>query len=438
MRISPWAYGLGYFAFMLPSTAFSMFYTFYYVDHLGLTVTLYAIARVIYVLWDAIAQPLAGFLSDRTRTRWGRRIPWLIGAIPIYAIVFIGVFSVPGGIADAGLFWWFLAFQLSFEATMAVIYVNFLSLFPELYKGDRARAKASVIQQAFYIIALLVGTAATPLIYTALGFSNMAIAYGLTFAVFMTLTVLLLKEDPRADHGEPLGFVESFKITLGTPAFWWISLSNTFAAAVLGIISAAMAFYAKYVLSVEGAELSILMAVTFLSVIPMAVIWYVLINRFGSLLSWKVSVAVLGACVIPLYFATDLATGVIAGAVLSFGLAGHFVVPQLVLSNLIDVDAERTGKRREGIYMAVSNFLVRSSALLTAIGFWVVGILFGYVSGEEPGPNPAATFRFLTAIVPLGFIAVSLAFALLVKPRDVTVTRAGDAQPTPAETGRDG
>jgi len=436
MRNSPWAYGLGYFAFMLPSTAFSMFYTFYYVDHLGLTVTLYAIARGIYVVWDAIAQPLAGFLSDRTRTRWGRRIPWLIGSIPIYVIVFIGVFSVPGGIADAGLFWWFLAFQLSFEATMAVIYVNFLSLFPELYRGDTQRARASVIQQGFYIIALLVGTALTPILFKEIGFSNMAIIYAATFAVFMTLTVLLLKEDPTVTHDEPLGLVESFKITLGIPTFWWISLSNMFAAGVLGIISASMAFYAKYVLDLEEAALSILMGVTFLSVIPMAALWYLMVKRWGSLLSWKVSIAVLGVTLIPLFYASNLTTGIVAGVVLSLGLAGHFVVPQLVLSNLIDVDAHRTGKRREGIYMAVSNFLVRSSAVLTAAGFWVAGMLFGYVSGNQPGPDPAATFRFLTVIVPMAFTIASLVFALLVKAREVTVpTVDGSSSVTEAHGG---
>ena len=72
---SPSLYSLGYLAIMLLSTAFSLFYSFYYIDTLGLGVGMYTLARSIYVGWDVAVQPLSGALSDLTRTRWGRRWP---------------------------------------------------------------------------------------------------------------------------------------------------------------------------------------------------------------------------------------------------------------------------------------------------------------------------------------------------------------------------
>jgi hypothetical protein len=73
---SPIAYGLGSFGLESLYTVFAGFYMFYYIDELGLAVAMAAIINVIYGIWDAVDDPLAGFLSDNTRTRWGRRKPW--------------------------------------------------------------------------------------------------------------------------------------------------------------------------------------------------------------------------------------------------------------------------------------------------------------------------------------------------------------------------
>ena len=406
---------------MLPSTVFSTYFSFYYVDGLGLSIGLYALARTIYVFWDALAQPMAGFLSDRTRTRLGRRLPWLISTLPVYIVVFIMVFNAPAHLTSGGLFVWFMVFMLLFEATLAVVTVNYGALFPELYRGVKTRARASVVQQIFYIVALLIGTAITPIVYTALGFTNMAVLFAITFGVFMVLFLLFTREDPVASIEKPLAFAESFRLTLKNKPFWIFNIANIFTAAIVGLISASIAFYAKYVLNIQGAELSILMAATFVGVIPMSFVWYAVIRRMGSLLSWKVSIAVMGFTSIPLLFANNLTSGLIAGIVLSFGLAGSFIIPQLVLSELIDVDAFHTGKRREGIYMAVSNFLVRTSALLTSLAFLSVGIAFGYQDGDHPGSSPALTFRLLTGAVPIIFAILAFLFALALHAKDVEI-----------------
>ena len=70
---SPISYGLGSFGLESLYTVFTGFYLFYYIDKLGLVVAMAAIINVIYGIWDAVDDPLAGYLSDNTRTRWGRR-----------------------------------------------------------------------------------------------------------------------------------------------------------------------------------------------------------------------------------------------------------------------------------------------------------------------------------------------------------------------------
>ncbi len=94
-RNSPIVYGIGTMALMIMTQAFSGYYMFYYVDVLGLAVTLAAVVNVIYAIWDAVNDPLMGYISDNTRTRWGRRRPWLLAGLPFYLLVMVLFFSVP-------------------------------------------------------------------------------------------------------------------------------------------------------------------------------------------------------------------------------------------------------------------------------------------------------------------------------------------------------
>ena len=213
---SPAAYALGMFAMMVPTQAFSSFYFYFYVDELGLAVWLATIARTIYLVWDAVNQPLAGWLSDRTSTRLGRRRPWLLGAVPAYMLTFVMVFAVPPGLGKAGLFAWFLAALILIEAVATIIWVNYGALFPELFRGNRLRARASAVQQGFQIAALLVGTAATPLLYTSLGYGNMALIYAFLFGVLMLACIAGIREQEEARQGPRLSLQESFRTTLPT------------------------------------------------------------------------------------------------------------------------------------------------------------------------------------------------------------------------------
>src|SRR5690606_25685202 len=112
---------------------------------------------------------------------------------------------------------------------------------------------------------------------------------------------------------------------------------------------------------------------------------------------------------------SSLLTGIAAGVLVGFGLAGFLVTPPVVQSRIIDLDYEATGQRREGVYTAVSGFITRSSGLISALAFLVVGIIFNYESGDNPGDNPEAAFRWLISVVPLGLLAVALVLSSFVK-----------------------
>ncbi|GGD95351.1 MFS transporter [Paenibacillus nasutitermitis] len=416
---SPFTYALGMFALMIPSQAFNSFYSYYYVEKLGLGVGLATLARTLYLIWDAVNQPIAGYLSDRTRTRFGRRKPWLYSAIPLFMAAFVMVFAVPHGLKDMDLFLWFLVSLILYEGVATILWVNYGALFPELFRGNRIRAKASAIQQGFQIVAILIGSALTPLVFDAFGFGYMALIYAVLFGLFMLLCVMSVQEGSQADAEPKLGLVEAFRETLKNKEFWLFNIANSFAQTVNGLLSSMIPFYAKYALRIPEAQVTFLLASIFVSVIPLVMVWYWIVNKLGAHNGWRVSLAVYALSVVPLWFGQGLASGITFGIIVGFGLAGFLVTPPVLNSRIIDLDTARTGQRREGVYTAVSGFITRSSGLISALSFWIIGMIYGYVSGDDPGPNPDLTFRVLICVVPFCLLMVSLIISLFLKPFSV-------------------
>lgn len=157
------------------------------------------------------------------------------------------------------------------------------------------------------------------------------------------------------------------------------------------------------------------MGAVFVSIIPLVAVWYLISRKLGGLHSWQLALAVYAVSVIPLWFAGNLGSGIAAGIVVGFGMAGFLVTPAMLSARIIDLDAERTGQRREGIYTAVAGFITRSSGLIAALAFWIVGLIYGYQSGDEPGPHPETTFRVLICMVPFILLTVSFVISLFMR-----------------------
>jgi len=412
---SPAAYALGMFAMMVPTQAFSTFYVYFYVNELGLAVGLATIARTIFLVWDAVNQPLAGWLSDRTSTRLGRRRPWLLGAVPAYMLTFVMVFAVPQGLGKIGLFVWFLIALILIEAVATVIWVNYGALFPELFRGGPLRARASSMQQGFQIAALLVGTAGMSALVSALGYGSMAVIGALLFGALMLVCIAGIREDEAARRGPRLSLRESFRTTLRNVPFWLHNIANSFAQTVNGLIASIIPFYSLYVLGLEDGQVTFLLASVFISAIPFVFVWYRIARNMDPVKGWRLALAAYALSVLPLSLAGDLATGIAAGVLVGFGLSGFLVTPPIVGSRIIDLDFEATGQRREGVYTAVSGFITRASGLISAVAFWIVGVIFGYESGDNPGPDPEAAFVWLSSYIPFMLLLVAFVISLFVR-----------------------
>jgi GPH family glycoside/pentoside/hexuronide:cation symporter len=103
-KTSPFRYAIGMFGTSIPINMFKTYAAAFYVIKHGVTTGQYALVLFLYTFLDAIDNPVYGFLSDRTRTKWGRRRPWLVIGTPLLLLCFIAFYNLPAFLSGNSIF----------------------------------------------------------------------------------------------------------------------------------------------------------------------------------------------------------------------------------------------------------------------------------------------------------------------------------------------
>jgi GPH family glycoside/pentoside/hexuronide:cation symporter len=417
---SPVVYGLGFFGLSSITQALAGYFLFFYVDVLGLAVTLAAFVNVVYAIWDAVNDPLVGYLSDNTRSRWGRRRPWLVAGLPFYLILFVLIYAVPEAFRQGNaLFWYALVMIFLWETASTVLNTNYQALFPELFQGFKIRTRASAYSQGLGSAGELAGFALTPIVYTAFGFEGMAVLFAVIAGVLLPLAILRNSEDPGAQEAAPLNFREAFGDVLRDRPFWHFTFVATLLWFTTGLFTIGTAFYAKYTLGAGPTAPSWIFGTVFIIAILSVTVWSRLVRRFGVKMTWLWAIGVILLSAVALGMASDLSVAIAAAAIAGAGLGGVKVCREMIIASLVDRSLARTGRRQEGIYYGLNRFFGRLSKILEALALILLGLLFGYVSGEDPGPDPASAFRFLMSVLPFIFMVAALLLARTLRLEEV-------------------
>ena len=148
------SYALGQLPEGIKTAAFGFFLLFYYNQVLGLSGTLAGIAVFIAVCIDALSDPIVGSWSDATKSRWGRRHPYMyIAAVP-FALCFFALFVPPAGLGEWGLFAWLLIFSALTRTIMTFYHVPYLAMGAELTDEYDERTLLAALRLAFQLVGM--------------------------------------------------------------------------------------------------------------------------------------------------------------------------------------------------------------------------------------------------------------------------------------------
>jgi len=415
----PINYAVGMFGTSIPINMFKTYAFAFYVIHLSaITTEMFALILAVYTVVDAIDNPVYGFLSDRTRSRWGRRRPWLVIGTPLLVLCFIMFFNVPAGMAEGSVFWYALLLYIFTGSLDAMINTNYGSLFPELFKTEQVRAKTNAIRQVFQLIAMVIGIALTPMIADAIGYRNTALIYsGLALVVILYMT-FNCHETPEAQELPKPQLFKSVRDILRNPKFWLNGLVRATFFAALAILQQSVAFYTKYVLEADGMASTIMLAAVIVVAIIAVPVWVKVIKKLGLMKTWRLTFFCVALPLIPLYFTTTLLASTFVLVVFGFGYGGVCATLDVVGARILDEDKKRYGVQREGTFNSLGGVLGNTSGLFVAFGFLMVSRIFGYESGDVPGLQPTEAARFLISLFPLMLMVLCCALSFLLKFKD--------------------
>jgi glycoside/pentoside/hexuronide:cation symporter, GPH family len=410
-RAKSFNYAIGMFGTSIPINMLKTFAFTFYVLRLGVTTSQWAAMLFIYTFIDAIDNPVYGFLSDRTRSRWGRRRPWLTIGTPLLILGFIAFYNIPAFLSGNSIFAYGMLFYILTGTLDSVINANYGALFPELFRDDASRAKTNALRQAFQLVAMIISIALTPMVTEKLGYGLTAIIYGiLGGVVILYMTFTCRERDPEPEEAKP-GLWKALKDLFTNKKFWIAGLANAFYSAAMSLVLASVAFYVEYALGLSGGKSTFLLAAVLVIAIVGVAIWAWLVRKFSLIPIWRASLAVLAIAFVPLYFASNLTLAIIFSAFVGFGFSGVITTMDLIGAKIMDEDTQKHGLRREGIISNALGFMNRLSGLFISAASLLVTRLYGFVSGDNPGTRPDDAARFLMTIVPPILMVISFAFS---------------------------
>ena len=450
-------YGSGDWGFSSFGTLRQIFYAIFLTDVVGLEARLASVAALVGIIWDAVNDPLVGMISDRTRTRWGRRRPFLL------------FFAIPYGLSFL-LLWWAppwqsqialaatvtLAFMIS-DTLATLLEVPFSALTPELTPDYDERTSLTTFRMFFNLMASLATAVAAPMIVdTALragltqqqGYLLVAAIFGGLAIIPSLLIFAVVREQYAASESalQEIPFMQTVRTAWANIPFRFASLIFMLNWITFDLVALLLPFYLLYwiargnllasvnLLGIDLPLESAVFALLLITAVLALPLWLFISNRLSKRSAYIIGMVFWAAVQVGIYFLPPSQSQIILLMAVLAGLSvsSAHLLPDAMFPDVIEWDELRTNRRQEGIYYGVKNFIRKlTGALAIFIALQVLG-WFGYqtppqgVTQFSQSPQTLAAIRFL--IGPVGalllFSAVTVAwFYPLTRERHARIRR---------------
>lgn len=427
-------YASGSLATAVSYQAFATYVQFLYIDIYGLKAAWVGIVWAIYGLWNAINDPLAGYWSDKTNTRFGRRIPWIASLFIPLSVTFYFLFVPPEGVALSGdipLLVYFLILVLAFDLLWSLVVMNWTALFPEMVPDEKMRAEVSAYREVFSLVGVMIGVALPPVIAGEDwgNVSSVALMIAVVTALFFGISLLGSREQREFAQDEPLSFMESIRFTMTNRDFLTFLGANLAIQFVLLALTSTIPFYAKYALRIQsdtvvagitldpGLQNSLLLAGAFLMALPGMLLWTVVAKRIGVWRSLRICMLTSAASLLLFFLPRDFLSGIAVTTFFGLSLAGLLMLTNPLIADMVDEDELKTGARREGLYFGMNGFIIRFAFTIQGLIAAAILTWTGYVAPTAavlyPEQPPAAVWGMRAMIALFPSVALVIGYFLL-------------------------
>lgn len=427
------AYGLPNFAGMAMGVPIGIHMTKFYSDTIGVAIGFIALAQVLARALDAITDPLMGWLSDRTRSRWGRRRPYIIVGAPLAAISMVALFGPPDGITPLMGAAWFTTAFMAYFFFHTVYYIPHYGLGPELTSDYHERSSLFAWRDGISLVGQAFASASPAIVIVwvksqGMGQAEAERAVFLWFALGMSVLLVLsyvwmcwrIPENPAFSARKPNPLVPGVRRVLRNQPFRILLTCYFVTTVTSGGIGVLMPFYLRYAMGIEAwvewMGVALLLgygtgAVTLPLFVRMA-------RRFGKKQVWILSFVLSFICQAALTALPSFIQGSAGAPWVMFlfmigGMSfstGQFLGPSMQ-ADVIDYDELYTGKRREAQYGALWSIVTKFAIIPSSAVPLAVLATLGFMPNVEQPDAVRWAIRLLYAGVPGTMMLVAIFFA---------------------------
>jgi GPH family glycoside/pentoside/hexuronide:cation symporter len=419
-RRTKFLYGIGDTGFSLTLTIVGVFFAIFLTDVVGLSPGIAAIAIFIGRSWDYINDPLIGHLSDRTRSRWGRRRPFLLfGALP-FAITFTLMWWRPPLDSEVALAAYYALVYVLFDAAATVAYMPYFALTPELTNDYDERTSLTTYRMFFSIFGSLVAFTVPLMIVGSFTSDNAerVLLMGAAFAVASALPLLLAflgtRERQEYQQLEPPGLRQSLRAALKNRPFVFGAAIFLFTWVSVDILQATLMYFIKYVVNREPSS-DLIMGTIFVTAILTLPFWARAAQRWNKRLAYIGGIAFWAAVQLVLITLNPLSSltwllflCVLAGV----GVGAAHVLPWSIIPDAVEWDEWQTGERHEGMFYSLITLMQKVASSIAIPLVLLVLELTGYQPNAATQPASALMgIRIVIGPIPALLLLTGILFA---------------------------
>jgi GPH family glycoside/pentoside/hexuronide:cation symporter len=373
-----WVTGeLGLASYAGVSTIYLLFYA---TDVLRIPPAWAGLALLIPRIWNIVADPLVGFLSDRSRTRFGRRRPFLLVGALLWGGAFCLLFNLRPATDLLGTTILFSAVFLLNNTGLSLFQVPYAAMLAEFTRDSAERTRLVAYREVAARAAILLTLAGAPLLLAAA--SSPAMGFGVVGAVFGSVILGSGLAAFFATAGAPAttsvtkhaGFTLQIAPLLENRPFAFVTLAFLFVNLGDAVFSGSLVYYVTEVMHQNASRIAAFYPISSITGIICAPLWTIAANRYGKTRMCRLALGCMAlCCLLPLLFPTDKAWLMYPFMSL-YGLfnTGARLLPNAMVPDTVEFDERRTGERREGIIFGLFVFVQQSAF---AMGGFVLSIL---------------------------------------------------------------
>lgn len=398
------------------------------------------LALLVPRVWNVVADPIAGIVSDRTRTRFGRRRPYLLGGAIFWGLAFAVLFNLPRGHASSLDILWFGAVFLINNTGLSLYQVPYSTMLAEISRDQQVRTRLAGYREIVARAAVLLTLSFGPWLLArfspeARGFGMIGGLFGGAIILSGVVAFLATTGAPEAEVEGAIRHEHGLRAQLATLAgngpLAWLSVSFLFVNVGDAVFSGALTFYLTRILGEGPAAIMKYYPVSSVTGILVAPLWWYTANRLGKIPVCRAAFALNSlCCLLPLWI-TPAHAGLMYPFMVLYGLSntGARLLPNAMAPDTADLDQARSGERREGAIFGIFVFVQQTGF---AVGGFLLSLLLA--SGEHArtlsGPaahEPASaaillTFTLASAALYGGAFAAILPYRMPIQPMRSTST----------------